>query len=102
MAAKSRIQCPGRADSRERGQPAGEGLFLAEGRKNALPLPNTFFKCFILIFFIFGELRPRGRRRFSLDFGWDAMMDGDVPEESHWLELRFFQNKIHSNLNFYH
>ena len=80
--------------SRERGQSAEEGLFLAEERKNALPLPNPIFKCGFFKFLIFGELRPRGRCRCSLDFGRE---DGDVPEESHWLELRSLQNNLFKN-----
>ena len=93
---QSWIQCA--RQSRERGQSAEEGLFLAEERKNALPLQNTFFKCFILI----PHFRwTASERQAPILFGfWMGRNDGrGCAKGIHLLELRFSQNTIHSKLN---
>ena len=62
---ENRIQCPGRAEKEVNRQ--GKGFFWPKKGK-MLFLCFFNFKRFILIFH-FGGLRPRGRRRCSLDFG---------------------------------
>ena len=92
---ENRIQCPGRAEKEVNRQ--RKGFFWPKKGKMLFLCQTQFLNVYLNSPFSVNSVREAGANAFWILDG--RMVDGDVPEESNWPELRFsYNNSFQMNL----